>query len=642
MEQNKISRRNFLRVAGASATAAAMSGLVPAASAAGIKDLWSMDLQILATSDTHGKFDPWDYAANKADASGSVAQQATAIKENRTKTTLVVDAGDTIQANSAELFLNDDVHPMIAAQNAIGYDVYVTGNHEYNYGMATLEKVLSQQKAKVLTGNVYSPEGKPLADGYTIIKKGGVKIGVIGMVTPNITRWDAKNLEGWTVTNPVDESRKIIDKIKNDVDVIIGVMHMDVDNEYGVYGSGVTDLANACPEFDVIVAAHGHKSIPNKMINGVLVVENKNAGATVSDIHVYLERGLNGKWKVKDRTSENLTIKDYAPDPELTALLAEYDQRAKDDAVTPIGQLVGGDLSPENEIDCLPQAMVQDTALLDFINEVQMYYTDAQVSATALTSMTSQMREGTIRKCDMASIYTYQNTLYKLQMNGWQLRQFMEWSAAFFKTWEPGDVTIAFDSSVRYYLYDAFAGVKYDLDISKQPGNRIQNLTWMDGRPVEDDDSFVVAVNNYRATTQLLAYADIFKEATSCPSCWRSTCAAMWAASANCWASTSAPSRAAPSSRTWTTTGSSWATTGTLLTTRRPSSCCARASWLCRRTPTAAPCPARPSLRPILPHSDFSFTRNGVCSLSGAAHPFLLHDKVKDQWVIWLNLIASF
>ena len=253
------------------------------------------------------------------------------------------------------------------------------------------------------------------------------------------------------------------------------------------------------------------------MINGVLVVENKNAGATVSDIHVYLERGLNGKWKVKDRTSENLTIKDYAPDPELTALLAEYDQRAKDDAMTPIGQLVGGDLAPENEIDCLPQAMVQDTALLDFINEVQMYYTDAQVAATALTSMTSQMREGTIRKCDMASIYTYQNTLYKLQMNGWQLRQFMEWSAAFFKTWEPGDVTIAFDSSVRYYLYDAFAGVKYDLDISKQPGNRIQNLTWMDGRPVEDDDSFVVAVNNYRATTQLLAYADIFKEGDELP-----------------------------------------------------------------------------------------------------------------------------
>ena len=102
-------------------------------------------------------------------------------------------------------------------------------------------------------------------------------------------------------------------------------------------------------------------------------------------------------------------------------------------------------------------------------------------------------------------------------MNGLQLRKFMEWSAAFFKTWEPQDVTIAFDSSVRYYLYDAFAGVKYDLDISKEPGNRIRNLTWMNGKAVQDTDSFVVAVNNYRATTQLLAYADIFAEGDELP-----------------------------------------------------------------------------------------------------------------------------
>ena len=592
MSQSKISRRSFLRGAGASATLAAASCMAPSAAACDIKSLWSMDLQILATSDTHGKFDPWDYAANKADASGSVAQQATAIKQCRTRNTLVVDAGDTIQANSAELFLNDDLHPMIAAMNAIGYDIWTTGNHEYNYGMDVLKKVMGQQKAKVLTGNVYAPDGTPLADGYTIIKKGTVKIGVIGMVTPNIIRWDAKNLEGWkvtnpvdesrriidkikdqvdvlkkvmgqqkakvltgnvyapdgtpladgytiikkgtvkigvigmvtpniirwdaknlegwTVTNPVDESRKIIDKIKDQVDVLIGVMHMDTENEYGVYGSGVTDLANACPEFDVIVGGHGHRSIPNMMINNVLVVENKNAGATLSEIHVYLERQLDGKWKVVNRTSENLQIKEYEPDPELTALLAPYDTRAKEDAVTPIGELKGGDLAPENEIDCLPQAMVQDTALLDFINEVQMYYTGAQVSATALTSMTSQMRAGTIRKCDMASIYTYQNTLYKLQMTGEQLRRFMEWSAAFFKTWKPDEVTIAFDPSVRYYLYDAFEGVNYELDVSKEPGHRIKNLKWPNGKAVKDTDTFVVAVNNYRATTQLLTAADIF------------------------------------------------------------------------------------------------------------------------------------
>ena len=225
MKNQKLSRRSFLKTAGASATAAAVGCMAPSASAC--FGPWTMDLQILATSDTHGKFVAWDYAADKADTSGSVAQQATAIKERRTATTLVVDAGDTIQGNSSDLFLKDDLHPMVAAQNAIGYDIWTLGNHEFNYGMDTLYKIMGQQKAKVLAGNVYSPEGKPLADGSTIIEKQGVKIGIVGMVTPNITRWDSANLAGWTVTNPVDESRKIVDAIKDKVDVLIGVMHMD-------------------------------------------------------------------------------------------------------------------------------------------------------------------------------------------------------------------------------------------------------------------------------------------------------------------------------------------------------------------------------------------------------------------------------
>ena len=515
MKEKMISRRTFLRAAGVAATATAITGLAPSASAC----FWpfEMDLQILASSDTHGKFDPWDYAANKADASGSVAQQATAIKQLRTLNTLVIDAGDNIQGNSSQLFLNDDVHPMIAAQNAIGYDIWVPGNHEYNYGMDTIKKVIGEQKAKVLTGNVYSPEGTPLADGYTIVQKMDVKIGIIGMVTPNITRWDAVNLAGWNVTNPVDECRKIIDQIKDKVDVLIGVMHMDTENEYGVYGSGVTDLANACPEFNVIIAAHGHKEIPGQEINGVLVVENKSAGATLSEIHLKLQRQTNGSWQVKGRSSESIQVKDYEADPKLVALLAPYDERAKADAVIPIGTLQGGNMAPDNEIENIPSPMIQDTALLDFINEVQMYYTGAQVSATAMTSMTGQMKEGTIRKCDLTSIYTYENTLYKLQMNGAQLRDYMEWSAAFFKTWQPGDVTIAFDPSTRYYLYDAFEGVNYEIDISQEPGNRIKNLTWPDGRPVQDSDSFVIAVNNYRATTQLLIAADIFAPGEALP-----------------------------------------------------------------------------------------------------------------------------
>lgn len=508
MPNKKITRRTFLQAAGVSAAAAAVAGGAPAASAC----LWplQMDLQILATSDTHGRFLPWDYAANKADTSGSVAQQAAAIAQRRTPSTIVVDAGDTIQGNSAELFLQDEMHPMSAGMNAIGYDVWVTGNHEFNFGMDTLKRVIAQQKAKVLVGNVYAPDGTPLADGYTILNKQGVKVGVIGMVTPNITRWDSKNLEGWTVTNPVDECRKLTKQLRGQVDVLLGVMHMDPESEYGVYGSGARDLAEACPEFDVIVAAHGHRSVPGEMINGVLVVENSGNASTLSEIHLQLKRKWGGGWSIDQRTSEIVSMKDLPADAALSQQLAGYDARAKADAETLIGELRGGNMAPENDVVNIPQPMVQDTALLDFINEVQMYYTGAKVSATALTSMTSQMKEGPIRKCDTASIYTYQNTLYKLEMNGAQLRSFMEWSAGFFKTWVPGDLTVAFDPSTRYYLYDAFEGVNYEIDVSQEPGGRIRNLTWPDGSPVRDEEVFTVAVNNYRATTQLLIAADIF------------------------------------------------------------------------------------------------------------------------------------
>ena len=135
----------------------------------------TMDLQILASSDTHGKFTTWDYAVNAEDTSGSMVQMSTAIDSLRNENTILVDAGDTIQGNSAELFLDEDIHPMILSQNEIGYDVCVTGNHEYNYGMDVLKKIMAQQESKPLVGNVYDEDGEAIADDYTIIEKNGVK-----------------------------------------------------------------------------------------------------------------------------------------------------------------------------------------------------------------------------------------------------------------------------------------------------------------------------------------------------------------------------------------------------------------------------------------------------------------------------------
>lgn len=483
-------------------------------SAAETKD--RVDIQILATSDLHGKFDPYDYAINEESTAGSMAQIQTAVKELRNDNTVLIDVGDSVQGNSAELFLEDDLHPMIQGMNLMDYDVWVTGNHEYDQGLDILKKLIAQQEATTLVGNVRDAEGEPLADGYTILERGGVKIAVIGMVTPNISRWSGEDGE-YVASDPVEETRKIIDEIGDNVDLIIAAEHMGENNEYDVANSGVNDLAEACPEIDLILAAHEHKLVEGTTVNDVLIVENQDAAQTMAQVNFTLEKGEDGKYEIVERTSKSLKMADYAPDEAFMEELSWADEKAKEDANQVVGKLVGGDLVPENEIEGIPQARIQETPLMDLINEVQLYYSGADVSAAALFADNANMKEGDIRKCDMSLIYKFGNTLYKLEMTGAQLKKYMEWSASYYNTFQEGDLTISFNPEMPGYLYDMFSGVTYDINISKEPGSRIENLKRMDGTEIKDDDVLTIAVNNYRATTQLLAPGAVYEEGEELP-----------------------------------------------------------------------------------------------------------------------------
>ena len=469
-------------------------------------------LRVIATSDLHGKFYPWDYALNEQSTSGSVAQLASAVSQYRTENTILVDAGDTIQDNSADLFIGkEDVHPMIQALNALDYDIWVTGNHEYNYGMDIVKKTIADLKCTALTGNVYDADGVPIADGCTILEVDGIRAAVIGMVTPNITRWDAVNLAGCTVTDPLEETRKIIDSIRNQYDVLIGVFHMGIENEYSLPDSGVTDILNACPEFDVMVSSHEHALIPSMDINGVLVVQNKSQAQTMSVIDLTLEKDEAG-WKVADRSAESISIDGYEADPAMMELLRDYDLQAREDAGQVIGRLEGGPLAPEGGTDEVPPALIQDTPLVDLINDVQLYYSGTPVSATGLSVIDANLYPGDIRKCDMALLYKFPNTLYKLHMTGAQLKKYMEWSAGFFHTWMPGDLTVTLNEDHPSYNYYMFAGVCYEVNLSQEPGNRIEHLAWPDGTPVKDSDEFDIAVNNYCANSQLLVPGVVYED----------------------------------------------------------------------------------------------------------------------------------
>lgn len=470
-------------------------------------------IQILATSDLHGKFVDYDYAVNEESKSGSVAQVATLIKQRKTDNTVLIDVGDTIESNSASLFFDEEVHPMIAGFNLLNYDVWVAGNHEFNYGIETLLKTAAQFTGTFLCGNVYDKDNKAIGETYKLIEKDGVKIAVIGYVTPNITHWDAENLKDYKVTNPLEsgEMKEMVEKAKNEADIIVAALHMGVEGEFDLKGSGAADYAEAFPDIDVILAAHGHEEV-NETKNGVLIIENKNQGQTLADVDITVKPDGNGGYEVTDKKAEMVAAKDAEPDAEIKEALAKYDARAKEDAQTVVGQLKGGDLVPETEIPGITQSQIQETAMIHLINQVQMYYGQADVSAAAVFSPSANMKEGEIKKCDMALIYKFDNTLYRLEVTGKQLKQYMEWSADYYNTYKDGDLTISFNENMRSYLYDMFGGVKYQIDISEESGNRIKNLTRMDGTPITDTDTLTLAVNNYRANSQLLTYGSVYSE----------------------------------------------------------------------------------------------------------------------------------
>lgn len=468
-------------------------------------------IRILATSDTHGMFYPYSYALLQENPT-SMCNVASIVKERKDDCTLLVEAGDIIQDNSSELFLEDDVHPMIAAMNQIGYDVWITGNHEYNYGFKVLNKIIPQCKAKFLAGNVYSPEGKQLGNDYVIIKKKGVKIGFIGMVTPNIVNWDKLHLQGWTVTNPVEETAELVKELRPKVDLLIAVEHMGLENEYNTPGSGARELAMTCPELDLIVSAHFHQGFTDTIVNGVRIVQNQGQCRTMTQVD--FKKTANG-WET---TGELINVADYAPDSACMAVLQPYHERALAEATKVIGRVEGGDLIPADRFPGVCNAYLGDHPWPDLVAEAMKHYADADIAVAFAVPTKATILDGQeVTKADGAVIYKFANTLYKLRMTGKQLKTYMEWTAGYYQTYKPGQ-PLRFNRDFASFNFDMFTGVDYEINVSKPAGQRIENLCWSETKvPVEDTDTFTIAISNYRAGTQMLNPGVVFPEGEDLP-----------------------------------------------------------------------------------------------------------------------------
>lgn len=474
------------------------------------------DLVVAATTDVHGYVRGWDYYANAPDTLRGLTRAATIIDSLRRASDLlpvVVDAGDLLQGNPmAYVAARVDTtmqHPVILAMNALEYDAAVVGNHEFNYGLRTLDRAVRQATFPFLAANVYTPgtgagvaavaqPGTQRFRGWAISSRRGIKIAIVGATTPGSMVWDRDNLAGRVIiTDIVPAVRTAVREARDaGAAVVIVVVHSGL-NEPSSYDTVTTGmpsenvaarLAHEVPGIDLLVYGHSHKEMADTVIGTTLLMQPKNWATSVAIAHLGMVR-TNGRWHVASRRSQLVAAVHHRESPELLAVTQEGHRATLRYTSTAIGT------TPVAWR--MDSARVSPTPLVDFILEVERRAAGTQLASTAAFSLDASLAAGPITVARLAALYPYDNTLRAVKISGGELRAYLEQSARYFRP--NADGTVDTDPAIPGFNYDIVSGVDYTIDISKPIGARITTLSY-GGRPVAPSDTFTMALNNYRQT----------------------------------------------------------------------------------------------------------------------------------------------
>jgi 2',3'-cyclic-nucleotide 2'-phosphodiesterase/3'-nucleotidase len=483
------------------ATRATQSAPAPAAPSA------TVDLTLLGTTDLHGHIEPIDYYTNKQ-ANLGLAKIATLIHQVRAQrpNVLLLDSGDTIQGTPlAYYYATKDTNapnPMILLMNSLGYDAAAVGNHEFNFGLNILWKAKREANFPILAANLEQEykSGTPYFRPYIIKEIAGVRVGIVGFVTPTVPSWEIPaNYRGYKFLPIVETARRIIPEVRKQVDLVVVITHSGLGPDPVTGATAPADeiegenttlaLAEQVPGIDVILFGHTHREVKQMMVNGALLVQAKNWGGSLAQVDVEMTRDTDGHWRVASKSSTTLTAgADVPPDPEIMRMAAPYEAATQKYLDTPIATC-DGTLSGATE-------RFEEGPLVDLINRVQLEASHADVSLATMLYSGAQIPAGRVTVRQIAALYVYENTLYVVQMTGAQLRAALEHAASFFQTWPlPDGETLQLPD----YGADSAAGVSYKIDLARPAGDRIVDLTFR-GQPLDPAQTLRVAINNYRYT----------------------------------------------------------------------------------------------------------------------------------------------
>ena len=494
------------------------------------KNSKTVKIKVVETSDVHGHFFPYDFMEKKP-IRGTLTRANSYIKQQRKKYGddhfLLIDNGDILQGQPCVYWSNyvmpENENIAASVINYMKYDAETVGNHDIEPGHKVYDKWIREVRCPLLGANIVKEEYKNAAarpehiytglQPYSVHYKDGVKIVVIGMLTPAIPNWLNKSIwKGLEFEEMTACAKKWIKYVKEyeKPDLIFGLFHSGLDGgiKTDEYDENATEsVAREGPGFDVIFFGHDHQVhntfITNKAGEKVLCIDPSCYVANVAEAEITLTYN-DGKLAKKQIKGNIVNVLDEKIDKKML----EHFQPTIDEVKDYVNQRIGYFKHPIYT----RESFFGNSAFTDLIHNLQMSISKADISFNAPLAFDTTIDAGEVTQADMFKLYRFENLLFVLRMTGEEIRKHLEFS---YDMWtntmtSPSDHVLRLNddskedqqrTGFQYYTFnfDSACGIDYLVDVTKPDGQKVKILRMSNGEPFDDKKWYKVVMNSYRA-----------------------------------------------------------------------------------------------------------------------------------------------
>jgi len=485
----------------------------------------TVKLKVIETSDVHGYFFPYDFIEGR-ELKGTLARANTYITKQRKEygdRLLLIDNGDILQGQPCVYWTNyvmpEDENLAASVMNYMQYDAAAVGNHDIETGHNVYDKWIREVRCPMLGANIIDTVNElPYVRPYAIVERdlgpATVKIAIIGMITPTIPCWLNENLwQGLQFQDMVKCANKWVRYIQQveQPDLIFGLFHSGLNGgitmENGIEEDATERVAREVEGFDAIFFGHDHMvhNITLKSPSGrdVLCLDPSCWALNVAEATITLTYDGDRLVK-KDFKGEIVSVRDEQTDQQMVS----HFQESIDQIKKYVGRKIGSFATAAATRDCY----FGPSAFTDFIHELQLRISGADISFNAPLSFDSRIEKGTVTVADMFKLYRFENQLYVMKMTGREIRGHLEMS---YDLWAntmqgPDDHLLLLNDESRgdqqrmgfrnyTFNFDSASGIDYEVDVTKPNGQKVHILRMTNGEPFDEEKTYKVVMNSYRA-----------------------------------------------------------------------------------------------------------------------------------------------